>query len=132
MTIASKRFCDICNDCQTTMRCDTSLELPMRFLLRLSRLHFFDAIFCVGICNCAIFDHFDFSSNFELYVTLVQKLRRPKSFFGEIEFLAPSFAGSTLTPNTLLGKIYRRFRELCVFFKTQKNYLRLCAVFAKA
>ena len=33
-------------------------------------------------------------------VTLVQKLRGPKSFFGEIEFLAPScFAGSTLTPN---------------------------------
>ena len=58
-----------------------------------------------------IFDYFDFSSNFKLsYFTNCQvsaKLRRPKSFFGEIEFLAPSCsAGSTLTPNTLFGKIY--------------------------
>ena len=69
---------------------------------------------------CAIFDYFDFLSNFELsyilrIVTLVQKLR--KSFFGKIEFVAPSrSAGSALTPNTPFGKIYRRFHELCSSF----------------
>ena len=62
---------------------------------------------------CAIFDYFNFLSNFELL--LEQTLR--KSFFNAIEFLAPSyFAGSALTPNTPFGKIYRRFRELCSSF----------------
>ena len=48
-------------------------------------------------------------------VTLEQKLR--KSFFGEIELLAPSCsAGSALKPDILFEKIYRRFRELCSGF----------------
>ena len=48
-------------------------------------------------------------------VTLVQKLR--KSFFGEIEFFAPSCSsGSALMPDTLFEKIYRRVCELCPNF----------------
>ena len=48
-------------------------------------------------------------------VTFEQKLR--KSFFGEIEFLAPSCsAGSVLTRDTFFGEVYRRFRELCSSF----------------
>ena len=65
---------------------------------------------------CAIFD---FLSNFELsYFTHRHvSAKLPESFFGEIEFLAPSCsAGSALTPNTPFGKIYRRFRELCFSF----------------
>ena len=67
---------------------------------------------------CAIFDYFNFSSNFNSHtlqiVTLEQKLR--KSFFGEIEFLAPSCsAGSVLTPNQLM-KVLRAVLVLRPFF----------------
>ena len=109
MTIVSKRLCDICNDCQTAMRCDTSLKLRMQFLLRLSK--FFR---CNFLCwHLPLFARFLIISIFRAIVdshilqivTLVQKLH--KSFFGEIEFLAPSCsAGSGLMPNTLFGKIY--------------------------
>ena len=84
-------------------------------------LNFFDAIFCVGICD--LFVRFSIISIFRAIlnsrilqiVTLEQKLR--KSFFGEIEFLAPSCsAGSALTPDTFFGEIYQRFRELCSSF----------------
>ena len=48
-------------------------------------------------------------------VTLEQELR--KSFFGEIEFLAPSCsAGSALTPDTFFGEVYQRFHKLCSSF----------------
>ena len=100
------------------VRCDTSLKLRMRFLLRLSK--FFR---CNFLCwHLRIFVRFSiFRAILNSYilqiVTLEQKLRTGRSFFGEIEFLAPSCsAGSALTPNTLFGKIYRRFRELCSSF----------------
>ena len=56
-------------------------------------------------------------------VTLEQKLRRPKAFLGEVEFLAPSCsAGSTLTPNThVFGKIYRRFASYAPVSKLRKS-----------
>ena len=98
------------------VRCDTSLKLRMRFLLRLSK--FFRGDF---LCrHLRLFVRFSIISIFRAIlnshilriVTLEQKLR--KSFFDEIEFLAPSCsAGSALTPDTFFGEIYRRFRELC-------------------
>ena len=42
MAIASKRFCDICNDHQTAMRYDTLLKLHLRCLLRLSKFFLCD------------------------------------------------------------------------------------------
>ena len=66
--------------------------------------------FSIILIFCAILN-----SHILRIVTLVQKLR--ESFFGEIEFLAPSCsAGLALTPNTPFGKIYRQFRELCSSF----------------
>ena len=64
------------------------------------------------------------STAFQLFhfVTLVQKLR--KSFFGEIEFLAPTCSsGSALTLDTLFGKIRRRVRELCSSFMRKSAQL---------
>ena len=90
------------------LRCDTSLKLRMRFLLRLSK--FFR---CDFLCrHLRLFVRFLIISIFRAIldshilqiVTLEQKLR--KSFFGEIEFLAPSCsAGSALTPDTFFGEI---------------------------
>ena len=52
-------------------------------------------------------------------VALVQKLR--KSFFGKIEFSAPSCSsGSALTLDTLFEKIYRRVREFTLVSKSRK------------
>ena len=101
------------------VRCDTSLKLRMRVLLRLSK--FFR---CDFLCwHLRLFVRFSIISIFRAIlnshilqiVTLEQKLR--ESSVGEIEFLAPScFAGSALTPDTFFGEIYRRFRELCSRF----------------
>ena len=90
----------------------------MRFLFGLSK--FFR---CDFLCkHLRLFVRFSIfrailNSHILQIVTLVQKLRGFKLFFGEIEFLAPGCSvESTLTPNTPFGKICRRFRELCSSF----------------
>ena len=55
-------------------------------------------------------------------VTLVQKLRRLKSFFDEIEFLAPNCsAKSTLTPNTFFEKCINVFASYAPVSKLRKS-----------
>ena len=88
--------------CDVRCECDTSLKLQMRFLLQLSK--FFQ---CDFLCwHLQLFVRFSIISIFQAILnshilqilTLEQKLW--KSFFGEIEFVAPSCsAGSALTPD---------------------------------
>ena len=77
----------------------------------------FFVLACAIICAILIILIFQaiLNSHILQIVTLEQKLH--KSFFGEIEFLAPSCsAGSALMPDTFFGDIYRRFSELCSSF----------------
>ena len=96
----------------------------MRLLLRLSKFFRCDFLcwqlrLLVQFSIISIFRAI-LNSHILQTVMLVQKLNRSNSFFGEIEFLAPSCsAGSTLTLNTLFGQTYRRFLELCSSFQIQ-------------
>ena len=105
------------------LRCDVILHLTCRCNFCCNYLNFFDAIFCVGICDylcdLRLFRFFEQFWTFVFY----KSSRQCKNWIGlshflvKLSFYAPSCsAGSTLTPNTFFGKIYQRFRELCSSF----------------